>query len=140
MSYFPEPYTHSKNKIVIEWVLFNYATKPDLKSAAGVDTLNFAKKVDLASLKSEIDKLDISKLEPTPIDLCKLSDIVKYKVVKKTGYKELVKKVNGIQTTDISNLVKIKLTMTQKFVKLKRKYLIMIMVNILLHKNLEEPI
>ena len=120
---------------MIELVLFNYATKPDLKSAAGVDTSNFAKKVDLASLKP-----DISKLEPTPVDLCKLSDIEKYKAVQNNECKKLVKKVNGIQTTDISNLVRIKLTITQKFVKMKRKYLIMIMVDILLHKNLEELI
>ena len=132
---FPELYTHSKKKIVIELVLFNYATKPDLKSAADVDTSNFAKKVDLASLKP-----DISKLEPTPVDLCKLSDIEKYKAVQNNECKKLVKKVNGIQTTDISNLVRIKLTITQKFVKMKRKYLIMIMVDILLHKNLEELI
>ena len=45
------------------------------------------------------------------------------------------KKVNAIQTTDTSNLVK-KLAMTQKLVKLKRKHLIMIMINILQHKNL----
>ena len=132
---FPELYTHSKKKIVIELVLINYATKPDLKSAAGVDTSNFAKKVDLASLKP-----DISKLGPTPVDLCKLSDIEKYKAVQNNECKKLVKKVNGIQTTDISNLVRIKLTITQKFVKMKRKYLIMIMVDILLHKNLEELI
>ena len=36
-----------------------------------------AKKVDLASLKSELDKFDIGKLENTPADLRKLSDAVK---------------------------------------------------------------
>ena len=35
----------------------NYATKFDLKIAAGVHTSKFAKKNDLASLKSDIDKL-----------------------------------------------------------------------------------
>ena len=49
-------------------------------------------------------------------------------------YDELYKKVNAIQATDTSNLIK-KQTMTQKLVKLKRKYLIMIMINILLLKN-----
>ena len=38
MSYFPEPYTHSKNKLKVELDLYNYATKSDLKSATGVDT------------------------------------------------------------------------------------------------------
>ena len=76
----------------VELDLSNYATKADLKNAAGVDTFEFAKKVDLASLKSEIDKLDIGKLETTSVDLSKLSDAVKNEVVKKTVYDELVKK------------------------------------------------
>ena len=37
--------------------LFNYSTKADLKNATGVDTSKFAKKVDLAHLKSDVDKL-----------------------------------------------------------------------------------
>ena len=43
MSYFP-PCSHSKNKIEVELGLSNYATKSDLKNAAGVDTSQFAKK------------------------------------------------------------------------------------------------
>ena len=39
----------------------NYAAKADLKNAAGADTSNFAKKVDLANLKSGVDKLNIDK-------------------------------------------------------------------------------
>ena len=31
MSYFPEPYTRSQNKIKVELDLSNYATKSDLK-------------------------------------------------------------------------------------------------------------
>ena len=46
-------------------------------NATGVDSLKFAKKFDLASLKSEIDKLDIGKLETTPADLSTLSDVVR---------------------------------------------------------------
>ena len=46
-------------------------------NATGVDTLKFAKKFDLASLKSEIDKLDIGKLETTPANLSTLSDVVR---------------------------------------------------------------
>ena len=38
------------------------ATKADLKNATGVDTSTFAKKVGLANLKSDVDKLDIDKL------------------------------------------------------------------------------
>ena len=44
------------------------------------------------NLKSEVDKLDIDKLETTSVDLSKLSDVVKNEVVNKTAYDELVKK------------------------------------------------
>ena len=74
--YFPKP--RPLVKIVkVELNFSNYATGADLKCATGVDTSKFAKRVDLASLKSEINKLDIGKLETTPADLKKLSDVVK---------------------------------------------------------------
>ena len=41
MSYF-SPFGHSKNKIEVELDLPNYATKFDLKNAAGVNTSKFA--------------------------------------------------------------------------------------------------
>ena len=47
----------------VELDLFNYETKVDLKNAAGVDTSKFGKQADLASLESEVDKLDIDKLK-----------------------------------------------------------------------------
>ena len=103
--------------------LSNYATKSVLKHGAGVNISKFAKKVELASLKSEVDKLekvptvlstlkskvdklDVNKLVPIPLDLSKLNDVVKSNAVKNTEYHELVKNVNTIQTTDTSNLVK----------------------------------
>ena len=52
-------------------------TKKDLKNATSVDTSRFAKKDDLVSLKLEIDELDIGKLESIPVDLSKLSVVVK---------------------------------------------------------------
>ena len=66
--YFPKPKTLGGN-LKVELDLSYYMTKADLKNATGVDTLNFAKKSDLASLKSEIGKWDIVKLETTPVDL-----------------------------------------------------------------------
>ena len=63
-------------------------------------------KNDLANLRSEVDKLDIGKLETDPTHLSKLSNVVKNNIVKKTEYDELVKKVNAIQTVGTSNLVK----------------------------------
>ena len=49
------------------------------------------------------------------------------KLLKRMYFDELVKRVNAIKTTDTSDLVK-KLTTIQKVVKLKRKYLIMIII------------
>ena len=62
ISYFPEPIL-SKNEIKFELNFSNYATKSDLKRTAGVGTSKCAKNINLASLKSEADKLDIDKLE-----------------------------------------------------------------------------
>ena len=59
----------------------------------------------LSNLKSKVGKLDSGKLESTPVDLCKLSDVVKKEVVKETEYNEYVKKVNNINTTDTSDSV-----------------------------------
>ena len=63
------------------------------------DASSFALKSNLASLKTEVDKLDIDKLTPVPNDLAKLSNVVKNDVVKKTEYNKLVFKVNYIDTT-----------------------------------------
>ena len=66
MSYFPEPYTRSRNKIEVELDLSKNLTKSDLKmQLTGNDTSDFAKMVDLANLKSSIDESDISKLKTT---------------------------------------------------------------------------
>ena len=54
---------------------------------------------NLVSLKTEVDKLDINKLVPAPVDLSKLSDTIKNDVVKKTVYDKLVSKVNSIVTS-----------------------------------------
>ena len=57
-----------------------------------VDTSSFVSKSNLATLKTEVDKLDINKLVPVPVDLNKLSDVVKNDVVKKTAHDKLVAK------------------------------------------------
>ena len=61
----------------VELNLCNYTTKANLKNATGDDTSKIAKRVDLASLKLEIDKLDTFRLETTLVDLSKLSDVIK---------------------------------------------------------------
>ena len=57
--------------------------KQDIKNVSHVDTSSFALKTNLASLKTEVDKLDIDKLATVPVDLSNLSDVVKADVVKK---------------------------------------------------------
>ena len=57
------------------------------------------KKTNLASLKTEVDKIDINNLETVPVDLSKLSNAVKKEVVKKTVYDKLVTKENNIDTS-----------------------------------------
>ena len=51
--------------------------KTDIKNISHVYTSNFALKTNLADLNTEVDKLDIDKLVPIPVDLSKLSDLVK---------------------------------------------------------------
>ena len=96
--YFPKPFRISGGNINVKISLSNYATKSEIKNITHVDTTIFALKTNLASLKTEVDKLDIDKLVPVPVDLNKLSDVVKNEVVKKTVYDKLATKVNNIHT------------------------------------------
>ena len=102
--YFPKLNCLGAN-VKVESDLSNHATKTDLKNGAGVDTSSFAQKTDLATLKSDVDKLDIDKLKnvpshfinlkikvdkqdvdkliPVPVDLSKLNDVVKNDLLKK---------------------------------------------------------
>ena len=112
MNYNP-PCGHRTNEKKIELDLSNYTTKSDLKNTISVDISDFAKNTDLASLKSDIDKLnvdklnniqsgldslknkvyklDVDRLKPVLVDLKQLSDVVDNDVLKKTVYNELVK-------------------------------------------------
>ena len=54
-----------------------------IKNISHIDTSHFALKTNLANLKTDVDKLDIDKLIPIPVDLSKQSDVVKNDVVKK---------------------------------------------------------
>ena len=100
--YFPEPISSEAN-VKVELKLSNYATKTDLKNTTGVDISSFAKKSDLASLKSKVDKLDVNKLVPVPVDLSKLSALVKNYVVKKDVYNTKIKNIED-KIADITNL------------------------------------
>ena len=97
--YFPKPYEPFGGDINVKVHLSNYATKTDIKNISHVDTSGFVLKSNLASLKTELGKLDVEKLEPVPVDSSKLSDVVKNDVIKKTVYDKLVEKVNNIDTS-----------------------------------------
>ena len=84
--YFPKPYKPFGGDINVKIDLSNYAAKSDLKNATGINTSKL--KLNLASLKAEIDKIDLEKLNN--------------EVVKKTVSDKLVAKVNNI---DISGFV-----------------------------------
>ena len=75
--YFPKPYELFGGYINVKVDLSNYVTKTDLKNARHVDVSSFVRKSNLASLKTEVDKLDIDNLTPVPNDLAKLSNRVK---------------------------------------------------------------
>ena len=98
--YLPKPVRILGGNIIVKVDLSNYATKADIKNISHVDTSSFALKTNLASLKTEVDKLDIDQLAPVPVELGKLSDVVKNDVVKKVVYDKLVEKVNNINTND----------------------------------------
>ena len=53
----------------------------------------------MAALKTEVDKIDTDKLKTVPVDLAKLSNVVKNDVVKKTDYNTLKSKVDDIDTS-----------------------------------------
>ena len=93
IQFFPKPFRCFGGNINVKADLFNYATKTDLKNVTHIDTSSFALKTNLASVKTEVDKLDIDKLVPVPVDLSKLSDVVENDV-----YDKLAAKVNNIDT------------------------------------------
>ena len=97
--YFPKPHEPFGGDIRVKVNISNYATKADIENIAHIDTSSFALKSNLANLKTEVDKLDIDKLAPVPVDLSKLSHVLKNDVVKKDVYDKLVTKVNNIDTS-----------------------------------------
>ena len=96
-----------------------------------MDVSNFALKSNLASLKTEVDKLDIDKLIPVPNYLANLSNVVKYDVFKKTEYNKLVAKVNYIDTTNFVSKTKYERDgsdFEDKINKVDKKYLMLVVL------------
>ena len=84
---------------------------------------SFASKSNLAALKTEVDKIDVDKLRTTPIDLDRLSNLVKNDVVKKTDYNTKVTSIEaqiaGFTKNAVDNLAditKLKAIDTNSFV------------------------
>ena len=57
----------------------------------------------MSQIKTKVDKLDIDELVTVPLDLSKLSNLVKNEVVKKTEYNANIKNIQD-KIPDISNL------------------------------------
>ena len=70
--YFSKPYQPFRGDINVNVDLSNYATKTDINNILHIDAPNFALKSNLASLKTEVDDLDIDKLKSLPNNLSDL--------------------------------------------------------------------
>ena len=75
---------HLAKILMLKADLSNYTAKTNIKNILHVDTSSFTSKPNLNSLKIEVDKLDTDKLMVVPIDVSKLTDVVKNDVVKKS--------------------------------------------------------
>ena len=117
--YFPNMFRSFGGNINVKLDLSNYATKTDLKNVTHVDTSNFALKTNLVRLKTEVDKLFIEKLAPVPVDLSKVSDVVKNYAVKIALYNKLVAKVNNVDTSEFALKTKYQIDKAE----LKKKFL-----------------
>ena len=73
---------------------------------AGVDRSNLATKSGLSDLKTEVDKIDIDKIQTVPANLSKLGNLIHDDVVKKLMYNKFVTKVKVRDTCEL--ILKIK--------------------------------
>ena len=121
-TYYP-PYKSSSQNIKVELDLANYATKDDAKNITHVDVSSFARKTNLAALKTEVDKTDVDKLKTALADLGTLTNAVENDVVKKTDCNTKVTSIEtqiaGLTKNMIDNLAditKLKAVDTNNFV------------------------
>ena len=72
---------------------------------------SLASKTNLTALKTEVDKIDADKLKTVPVDLAKLSNVVKNGVVKKTDYSTKITSIEsqiaGLTKNTVDNLADI---------------------------------
>ena len=119
-NYFGRSYKRFEGDISVKVDLSNYATKTDLKNVSQVDLSSFALKSNLASLNTEVDKIDADKIKTVPVDLAELSNVVK---------NDVIKKVNGIDNTNFvsrTNYEKDGTDFEDKIDKIDKKYLMLL--------------
>ena len=120
--YFSKPYKIFGGDINVKVDFSNYATKADLKNAAGVDISQLELKSNLVKLRAHIYKNGADKLKPVTADLSKSSNVVNNDVVKKTVYDKLVAKANNIGTSGF--VLKTKYNADKS--DLEKKYIILV--------------
>ena len=112
--YFHKPYEPFGGNINVKVGLSNYAIKADLKNATGIDTSSFAKKTDLASLKSNVDKLGIDKLKTVPDDL---SNLKTTRIAKINEIRGEIPSISNLATTTALTAVENKIPNVSNLVK-----------------------
>ena len=70
-NYFRRRYKRFDGDISVKVDLSNYATKTDFKNVSHDDDSSFTLKSNLASLKTEVDKIDADKLKTVLVDPAK---------------------------------------------------------------------
>ena len=109
MTYAPKYSSKSSSikHVTVDLQLEGVATKKDLEGITHVNTSSFALKTNLSALKTDVDKLDIPKLDTLPTDVAKLTNKVADDLVEKTDFNSLKTKVNENETDNDNLEIKI---------------------------------
>ena len=100
--YFPKPHEPFDRNINVKVDLSNYSTKTDIKNISHIDTSSFALKSNLASLKTEVDKLDINRLKSSPNNLSNLkSKVDKLNIDKLAPVPVALNKLSNIRKNEV---------------------------------------
>ena len=102
--FFPKLYKPFGRNIKVKPDLSNYATKLDIKNISHVDISSFVLKTNLACLKTEVDKLDIDKLVPVPVDLSELIFILKTYFILQNMFRSLHTSSSVVQIKSTVNI------------------------------------
>ena len=102
--YFPKPYEPFGGDINVKVDLSDSATKTDIKNISHVDVSSFALKTNLASLKTEVDNLDIDKIKSLPNNLNNLKTKVdKLVIVKLVPGLVVLGKLSNVVKNEVAN-------------------------------------